>query len=138
VFIEILKAAKEIADFDVAFCGSREERDSLSAIASSLPFNVKLLAGELSLLGFAAFLSTCSALLAPDSGPRHIGNAAGIPVFFTRNLSQLAVETGKYCDSETDLVPEGYELVDSSDIAKIEKVIDVRRSAELIVRSFFG
>jgi len=135
LFVSILRAARELQDFDIAFCGAREEREQLSAIAKTLPFDTKILAGELSVLGFAAFLSTCFALRAPDSGPRHLGNAVGIPVFFTRNLAQLAVETGKYCSTETDLIPSGYELVDPSEIHAVEMSVDVGRSAWQIVDS---
>jgi ADP-heptose:LPS heptosyltransferase len=130
VFIGILKRAREIADFDVALCGSQEEREPLESIARSLPFEAKVLAGRLTVMGFAAFLSTCFALVSPDSGPRHLANAVRIPLFFTRNLSQLAVETGKYCGTETDLIPHGHELVEN--VAQVESQIDIDGAARLI------
>ncbi len=44
-------------------------------------------------------------MLTTDSGPRHIANAAGVPVFFFRNLRSDPVETGAYLDTETDFCP---------------------------------
>ena len=44
-------------------------------------------------------------MLTSDSGPRHIANAAGVPVFFIRNLWSNRIESGPYIDTETDLAP---------------------------------
>jgi hypothetical protein len=56
----------------------------------------------------------------------------GTPVFFTRNLSQLAVETGKYCGSETDVVPSGFELMEPDAVREVEKAVDVKNAGRLI------
>jgi hypothetical protein len=132
LFVAIIEAAREHADFGVALCGDTSERQRLTAIASTLSFDAKVLAGQLSVLGFAAFTGSCAALLSPDSGPRHLGNAMGTPVFFTRNLSQLAVETGKYCGSETDVVPAGFELMEPDAVREVEKAVDVKNAGRLI------
>lgn len=138
VILSILRRARAELEFDIALCGSAEDRAQLETLARDFPFGVRIVAGELSVLGFAEFLSRCGALLTADSGPRHIGNAAGLPVFFTRNLSQLQVETGKYCDSETDLVPDGYELIDSSGVDQVAREIPVTSSAMSIIGALKG
>lgn len=100
-----VEKARSQTEFEVVLCGSAADSETLSAAAGELSFPVKILAGALGLRAYAAFLSRCAALLTLDSGPRHLGNAARIPVLFVRNLRQSQVETGKYCESEIDLAP---------------------------------
>ena len=54
-----------------------------------------------------ALLGRCSAFLGSDSGPRHLANAAQIPVFFVRNMGGSAAESGWYCETEHDVAPAG-------------------------------
>lgn len=100
-----LESARSQADFEVVLCGAASDSGALSAAANELSFPVKVLAGALGLRAYTAFLSRCTALLTLDSGPRHIGNAARIPVLFSRNLSHSRVEAGAYCETEIDLAP---------------------------------
>lgn len=100
-----IEQARSKIDFDVVLTGGAGDANELADAAKQLSFPVHVLAGGLGLRAFAAFLGRCSALLTLDSGPRHIGNAAGIPVLFARNLSHSMVEAGKYCDTEIDLAP---------------------------------
>jgi ADP-heptose:LPS heptosyltransferase len=100
-----LEAAHAERAFEVVLTGGPHDSEELAAAARELSFPVKVLAGGLSLRAFATFLSRCSALLTLDSGPRHLGNAAGVPVLFARNLSHSRIEAGKYCATEIDLGP---------------------------------
>ncbi|MDP9176472.1 MAG: glycosyltransferase family 9 protein [Gemmatimonadota bacterium] len=100
-----LENARSQADFDVVLCGAASDSTTLSAAARELSFPVRVLAGKLGLRAYVAFLSRCTALLTLDSGPRHLGNAARIPVLFARNLSHSRVEAGAYCEKEVDLAP---------------------------------
>lgn len=90
----------------VVLCGSRTDEAALEELRRRFGLSCSIMAGKLSLRPLVAFLSRCSAVLCPDSGPRHLGNAAGVPVFFFRNLWSSKVETGAYCDSEVDLAPD--------------------------------
>ncbi|HVD60052.1 MAG TPA: glycosyltransferase family 9 protein [Gemmatimonadaceae bacterium] len=108
-----LEAAHAERSFEVVLTGGPADSAELAAAARELSFPVKILAGGLGLRAFSAFLSRCSALLTLDSGPRHLGNAAGIPVLFARNLSHSRVEAGAYCDTEIDLGPAVEYLSDS-------------------------
>jgi ADP-heptose:LPS heptosyltransferase len=103
--VAALEQARHQVDFDVVLTGAPSDANDLANAAKQLSFPVHVLAGGLNLRAFAAFLGRCSALLTLDSGPRHIGNAAGIPVLFARNLSHSMVEAGKYCETEIDLAP---------------------------------
>ena len=105
VLMSILEEARAQVDFETVLCGVASDEPYLKSVASQLRYPSHILAGQASLLSFAAFLKKCSALLTLDSGPRHIGNAMGTPVFFTRNLSHSMVEAGAYCATETDLAP---------------------------------
>ena len=105
VMLSILAAARARMQFDVVLSGSEADAAFIHELASSLPFEVSVVAGRLSVREFASFLGRCSALLTTDSGPRHIGNAMGIPVVFGRNLSHSRVEAGRYCPTEIDVAP---------------------------------
>ena len=66
-----------------------------------------------------------------DSGPRHLANAAGIPVFFVPNLAVGKIETGAYLDTETDLAPD-FEWVPPSGQADAFARLEPARMAEII------
>jgi ADP-heptose:LPS heptosyltransferase len=100
-----LERARAQTEFELVLCGARSDADQLSAAARLLSFPAHVLAGGLGLRAYAAFLALCDVLFTLDSGPRHIGNAMGIPVLFARNLSHSMIEAGKYCDTEIDLAP---------------------------------
>jgi ADP-heptose:LPS heptosyltransferase len=104
--VAALEAARSEREFEVVLTGGPGDSDELSRVARELSFPVRVLAGKLGLRAITAFLARCSALLTLDSGPRHMGNAAGIPVLFARNLSHSREEAGKYCATEIDLAPE--------------------------------
>jgi heptosyltransferase-2 len=105
VMIALLEEARARFDFKIVLCGVASDEQYLKSIAAQLRYPAHILAGEAGLLTFAAFLQKCTALLTLDSGPRHIGNAMGIPVLFTRNLSHSMVEAGAYSQNEIDLAP---------------------------------
>jgi ADP-heptose:LPS heptosyltransferase len=108
-FIETLALVARRRPLQVVLCGSSDDAPALAAAARLAPPSLpcRLLAGRLSLLGFAAFLQRCDALLASDSGPRHLANAVGTPVVFVRSLNVAQREATVYCDSETDVAPDG-------------------------------
>lgn len=103
-----LLAAERVAEASgarVLLCGAAGDRTTLEGLAARARVRCEVLAGALPLRSFAAFLSRCSVVLAQDSAPRHLANAVGTPVVFLRNLSVSRVETGAYCESETDAAP---------------------------------
>ena len=132
VMIAILQNARSRVDFDVVLCGTATDAQALQAIGETLPFDVRTLAGDAGILGFAAFLQKCSALLTLDSGPRHIGNAVGVPVVFGRNLSHSMVEAGSYCDTEIDLAPP-VEFLEDEDVARVARSQPVDLLADKLV-----
>ena len=130
--LAILRASRSLADFDVVLCGTQSDATTLNAIAEALPFDVRVLAGQTSILELAAFLGQCAALLTLDSGPRHLGNAAGIPVFFARNLSHSMIEAGRYCATETDLAPP-VEYLEDDEVKRVALAQPVGMLADKLV-----
>ncbi len=132
VLLAVLRQARAREDFDVVLCGTAADSQALTSIAENLPFDVRVLAGEASVLEFAAFLQKCTALLTLDSGPRHIGNAVGVPVFFARNLAHSMVEAGRYCETETDLAPP-VEYLDDKEVERVARAQPAGMLADKLV-----
>ncbi len=127
-----LEAARARTDFEVVLCGAAADTAELERAARQLPFSVNVLAGRLGLRAYAAFLSRCSALLTLDSGPRHLGNAARIPVLFARNLSHSRIEAGKYNDNEIDLAP-AVEYLSDDEARRVVSQLPVVDTANALV-----
>jgi ADP-heptose:LPS heptosyltransferase len=108
-YLETLELVSRRRPIQVVLCGSAQDAPYLERAASLAPpsLTCRVMAGRLTLLGFAAFLSRCDALLASDSGPRHIANAVNTPVVFTRSLNVSRVEASAYCEGEIEVSPEG-------------------------------
>ncbi|MCX7590850.1 MAG: hypothetical protein N2255_04395, partial [Kiritimatiellae bacterium] len=86
-------------------CGSADEELQLNSLQARFCPDAPVLAGRLNLRALTVFLKYCNLVFASDSGPRHLANAAGIPVVFLRNLNARRAEAGPYLDTETDLAP---------------------------------
>jgi ADP-heptose:LPS heptosyltransferase len=104
--VTALESARAELDFEIVLTGGPRDLPELDSVAREFSFPVRVLAGKLGLRALTAFFARCSAMLTLDSGPRHMGNAAGIPVLFARNLSHSREEAGKYCATEIDLAPQ--------------------------------
>jgi len=65
---------------EVILLGSAKERELCREMASHLPREARVSAGELDLRALAALLSRCRVLLCNDSGLMHLSEAAGTPV----------------------------------------------------------
>jgi len=102
-FGKALRLLRESAG--IVLCGAAGDRPLLERINRDFQLEAGITAGDLGLRALGCFLRRCAAVLTTDSGPRHIANAAGVPVFFFRNLRSDPVETGAYLDTETDLCP---------------------------------
>jgi ADP-heptose:LPS heptosyltransferase len=89
----------------IVLCGDSSDRALLENVNREFQLDADIAAGDLDLRALACFLRRFHAVLTTDSGPRHIANAAGAPVFFFRNLRSDPVETGAYLESETDFCP---------------------------------
>jgi heptosyltransferase II len=129
-----LESAHTRADFEVVLCGAAGDTAELETAARQLSFPVRVLAGRLGLPAYAAFLARCSALLTLDSGPRHLGNAARIPVLFARNLAHSRIEAGKYCDSEIDLAP-AVEYLSDEEARRVVSRLPVEDTANALVNA---
>jgi len=104
-FGKALRQLRDSTGCHVVLCGAAADQPLLARIESEFQLGADIVAGALPLRPLAYFLRRFAAVLTTDSGPRHLANAAGAPVFFFRNLRSDPVETGVYLDSETDFCP---------------------------------
>lgn len=96
-------ARAESLGFRVVLCGAESDRNILTEIQVLSGVSCIINAGCLSLRALGVFLSSCEVVITPDSGPRHLANSVRTQVYFFRNLDSDQIETGKYCETETDL-----------------------------------
>lgn len=132
--IAALENARPRTPFEVVLTGAPGDSAELDSAAKKFSFPVHVLAGKLGLRATIAFLRRCSAMLTLDSGPRHMGNAAGIPVLFARNLSHSREEAGKYCPSEIDLAP-SVEYLSNEDAQLVAAGVPPSRTARILVET---
>ena len=111
---EALLEIKRRSMYEIVLMGAKQDAAVLNSVNEKYGLGARVLAGELGLRALSVFLARCAAVLTTDSGPRHLANAAGIPVFFFRNLWSSCVETGCYSDTELDLCPPGIERLDDA------------------------
>lgn len=64
--------------YTIFITGSTSEREKLISWADTLPQNVHLVAGEMSLPELLSFLQKCNGIIAGSTGPLHIAAALGI------------------------------------------------------------
>lgn len=105
-FRETLELLHSSASIRIILCGAPGDEATLRSLQTSLSFPCSLNVGQLGLRALVAFLKKCRTVLSTDSGPRHLANAAGIPVVYLRNLRSSRVETGNYLPTEYDLSPD--------------------------------
>ena len=132
-----LESARAERQFEVVLTGGAGDAATIASAARQLSFPVRVLTGKLDLRPYVAFLTRCSALLTLDSGPRHIGNAAGIPVLFGRNLSHSRAEAGKYCATEIDLAPP-VEFLSDEEARRVVAGIPISQTARTLVDTLVG
>ena len=106
-FRETLELLHSSTPYQIVLCGAPQDKEILKSLQSFLSFPVGINAGQLGLRALIAFLSKCHVVLSTDSGPRHLANAAGVPVVFVRNPWFSRKEAGVYCpESEYDMAPD--------------------------------
>ncbi len=105
-FLETLRLVLTQSPVSLVLCGAAGDREKLQALRQRLGIECALISGQHKLRVLVAFLKKCRAVLSTDSGPRHLANAAGVPVVFVRNLAFSAVEAGLYAGpTEFDFAP---------------------------------
>jgi heptosyltransferase-3 len=132
-FVDVLSRIQAIRpDVKIVLCGSSDDSAALQRVANALPDRVLQSAGRLTLRSFSAFLAKSAVFFGMDSGPRHIANAAGIPVVFVRNMAVRAAEAGPYCPTESDVAPPG-DFLSADAIARALSSVDVAHVADRIL-----
>ena len=133
-FARAVALARTRSGFEVVLMGAAEDRLVLERLEREFLPGARVSAGDLSLTALAAFLRRCAAVLCPDSGPRHLANAAGCRVLYVPNLAVGKVQTGTYLPTETDLAPE-WEKVPPADQAAVFAKIPLERVAIAVVEA---
>ncbi len=131
-FGDVLRHIHGQVNCDSVLLGSAEDETVLTSLRDSRALSSQVVAGRLPLLALVCFLRRCRAVLSTDSGPRHLANAAGVPVFFVPNIAVSKIETGRYLETEFDLAPE-LELVAPGDQAAAFARIDPCGVADRVV-----
>ena len=104
-YAETIRQVESAQEIQTVLLGAPEDLAILGDLQKAFSLRARVCAGELQLLELVSFLRHCTAAFTTDSGPRHLANAAGIPVTYIRNISFSRVEAGRYCDSELDMAP---------------------------------
>ncbi|HPA18074.1 MAG TPA: glycosyltransferase family 9 protein [Verrucomicrobiae bacterium] len=105
-YAQMLRQVCQDSQIEVVLAGGSSDRQMLASFARDLGIAARVTAGDMNLRAMCCFLEKCSVVFATDSGPRHIANAAGVPVVFIRNLYCAKIETGVYCPNEIDISPD--------------------------------
>jgi len=106
-FRETLELLHGSSPHQIMLCGAPQDKEILKSLESLLSFPVSINAGQLELRPLIPFLAKCHVILSTDSGPRHLANAAGVPLVFVRNPWFSRSEAGVYCpESEYDMAPD--------------------------------
>jgi ADP-heptose:LPS heptosyltransferase len=132
-YVAALRLVRASSPVDVVLCGSAADRPFLESVAARADFACGVAAGGLGLRAFAMFLQRCAALLATDSGPRHIANAVGTPVVYIRDIWNPRVEAGSYCSTDIDATPDALEFVPVSRQADALRQIAPEAVAERVL-----
>ncbi len=113
LFMSLLAALQQASPgLRIVLMGAASDGPLLENIRAVSCPGASILAGVLPLHPLVEFLKHFDLVLTPDSGPRHLANAAGVPVAFFRNICVVAAETGSYgVETELDLVPPDVELL---------------------------
>jgi ADP-heptose:LPS heptosyltransferase len=133
-FLETIRYVRARRSCAILYTGAKSDRSQLEGLAQATGADAFVLAGELDLLPFVALLGRCQAALAPDSGTRHLANAAGIPVVFLRNISFRQAEAGSYCETDHDMVPVDLEMIDAKKQAAAFAAIDPAQVGDEVIR----
>lgn len=116
----------------IALCGSSGDRTLLEQVDKIFNLKATILPGTLTLRALYCFLKKTDAVLTSDSGPRHIANAAGVPVFFLRNILSNRIETGSYVDNETDLSPPDEYVPNKNQATVFAKILPEEVTARVV------
>lgn len=133
LFSAILRSALVMEpEARVLLTGSDADRAVVDAVARDLGDRAVTIAGALPVRATIALFERAHAFLGSDSGPRHMANAAGIPVFFVRNMAVPEIEAGRYCETEFDLAPPGQYLPPAANRAALATIDRDAAAAALI------
>ena len=98
VLIYFVRRLQEVEGITVLLCSGKEDFERFDAVARSCGRNVYPLSG-VAIPTILALLAECSLVVTPDSGGRHMGNAANCPVIYIKNPIMNSYDEC-YCSNE--------------------------------------
>jgi heptosyltransferase-1 len=122
-------------DVSVVLSGAPEDREVLESISALANGTGLVAAGGLSPRALAVLLGRAAALITLDSGPRHLGNAVGVPVIYFRNLTGFAREHAPYCATEQDAVGGSAERLPAADQRAVLRSITPERVLRMVTEA---
>jgi ADP-heptose:LPS heptosyltransferase len=122
----------------IVLCGAATDETLLRRLDADYGLGAEIAAGSLGIRALCRFLARCSVVLTTDSGPRHIANAAGVPVVFVRNTWFNATEAGVYVETEHDLCSVAENNAPASAGALLEAIHPERAAAAVLEASRTG
>jgi ADP-heptose:LPS heptosyltransferase len=122
-FGRTLAQLRQRMSLKIVLCGAAGDGALLEQANRAFALDAAVIAGGLGLKPLYCLLAKCAAALVSDSGPRHIANAAGLPVFFVRNIRSKRIETGSYLDTELDLAPPDELVPARRQMRVLEKIV---------------
>ncbi len=104
-FSRLINILVEKQNARIVLTGSRKELPIIERIKAGCPSNVFIAAGKTSIPQLAALLHMSDILITGDTGPMHIGVAAGTPLIAFFLASAFGFETGPYSEGNIILQP---------------------------------
>lgn len=120
-FVETLRLVQRRTLVNVVLAGAASDEPVLRKADADAKLQASVCVG-MPISCVVPFLKNSSAVLSTDSGPRHLANAAGVPVVFVRNLWFNPVEAGRYATTDHDMAPQVGELTPAEEDRWLRKV----------------
>ena len=122
---------KERYGAHILFVGTASEAAAIDALRSSFPFPTTSAAGKTNLAQLTALMSLCTVGLTLDTGPLHIGRAAGLPMAiiapaWSPPIEWLPVDNDRYRilkNADMPSAPPDY-IIDEVSVAEVTSALD--------------
>jgi ADP-heptose:LPS heptosyltransferase len=133
-YLRALEIVQRETAATIVLFGAPDEISTLREAAREMACPATILESGLNLRSLGVFLGRCSTAFTPDSGPRHLANAVGVPVVYCRSLIVRRVETGNYCENEIDAAPAD-EMVPPEMVPGVVSRLDPARTASMVIQA---
>lgn len=99
-WVTLANLVRRNLEAEIVFLGTEEWADEIDKLRSQLPFTTYSLVGHTSIAELVAVLERMHALVAVDTGTRHLANVAGTSTIVLRHAADSPGKYGRYVHSE--------------------------------------